>query len=79
MSEADKYSSQLRLLGKKVFQLREAVAGNFFNSDDPNSWTVFLKSLLYVTSALRQVQAGLPTEASMVRRNFQVFYFFSGQ
>ena len=78
MSEADRYSSQLRLLGKKVFQLREAVAGNFFDFDDPNSWTFFLKSVLYVTSSLRQVQAGLPTEAAMVRRNFQVFLFLVG-
>jgi hypothetical protein len=66
MGEAEKYASQLRLVGKKVFQLREAVAGNFFDPNDPNSWPMFLKSALYVTTGLRQIQAGVPAEASVL-------------
>ena len=66
MGEVEKYSSQLRLVGKKVFQLREAIAGNFFDPSDPNSWPMFLKSALYVTTGLRQIQAGVPAEASVL-------------
>jgi len=76
MSEIEKYASQLRLLGKKVFQLREAIAGNFYDPADPTSWMVFLKSALYVSTGLRQMQAGVPADAVLVRLNFQVIKYF---
>ena len=66
MADADKYASQLRLLGKKAFQLREAIAGNFFDITDPNAWPTFLKSALFVSTGLRQLQAGIPADAAIV-------------
>jgi hypothetical protein len=68
MAEIDKYSSALRLLGKKVFQLREAAAGELYQGDinDPNAWSFFIKQVLYVTTSLRQVQSGLPADASVL-------------
>jgi hypothetical protein len=61
----DKYNTQLRLLGKKVMQLREAIEASF-DPYNPNQSSHFQKQASYVAITLRQLQAAVPADAFML-------------
>ena len=62
-----KYTTQLRILGKKIFQLRECVEGGLpGNGSGGVAWGQFLKASLYVATVLKQVGSLIPADAAVL-------------